>query len=217
MLNNVLRGLYEQKSAALFTVTRQICNASGPFLITATDRYEQSKFKIAYVGRETHGWESKPSVKDQMQYYQSFFGDASDDLPLGSPYWSFITKLETALNLEKLSSAWLNLNRFDVNETSPIGQDLEQIMQWDWMLLEELKILQPDAVVFVTAHAYDPRLSALLQGIKHNVENIDPRLLSSWESPHFSFPLLRTYHPKYLRMRGHTDKVLSAIQKILNA
>lgn len=215
MKNDRLFELYQANTSAIREAkARCTAEMEGPFLIAPSDAYWSSAVKVAFVGQETHGWSSAEDNRDQMQEYVDFnLGKQY----YASPFWSVIRKLERSLTGFEFSSAWLNLNRFDQEGGAPSDENKRVISELDFILIEELKIISPDVVIFFTGPRYDNRLSKLLPGVTQAVDGFNERKLCLLNSDALPAKLFRTYHPNYLRRSGLELPVVKAISALVCA
>lgn len=206
MINQHLLELYKRHANKILEIKARCDsdNFNGPFLIAPNETYRRSAIKIAFVGQETHGWSNKTDVFEQMTTYINFnLGEKY----YSSPFWSFIRKIEIMLTGTILTSAWLNLNKFDQAKKAPSIENRLILSELDFLLLEELKLIAPDIVIFLTGPRYDGRVSNLLKGEMLPVEGINQRKLCQIVSKEITGKIFRTYHPNYLR-RSRLEKVV---------
>jgi hypothetical protein len=121
--------------------------------------------------------------------------------------------LELALIGKTHACAALNMNRFSEDERRPCAENLIILSELDFLLLEELKLLHPDVVIFFTGPDFETRLNALLQPLHNSVADFTLRQLSKLESPLLQTRIYRTYHPGYLRQSGLEIPVLEALKR----
>jgi hypothetical protein len=98
---------------------------------------------------------------------------------------------------------WSNLFRVDWNGGSVLKaepQALQKIGAAQRSLLrDEVAILQPGSVVFLTGPNYDFELKAEFNDVEfHTVDCIPIRRLARLSHPGLPFKSFRTYHPAYL-------------------
>jgi hypothetical protein len=188
---------------------------TGPFLIAPGDEYWSSKPKIAFIGQETHGWWTGQSILNQMGHYREFNLGANrgNGKKYSSPFWQVIRQFEVAFTGDRYNSAWLNLNRYDDNRRRPLLHDQAIISELDFLLLEELRLLAPDAVIFFTGQSYDQRIAALLQAEVLPLAPFLPRQLCEFKSPLLSCRIFRTSHPKHLQLKRRTGQVIESIRE----
>jgi hypothetical protein len=215
--NQHLFDLYKQRESKILEVKLRCNNndkMNGPFLIAPNDAYQQAALKVAFIGQETNGWSNKPDISEQMTTYSNFNLGENYKYRHG-PFWSVIRKIETALTGSILFSAWLNLNRYDQGKKSPSPDNRRILSSLDFLLLEELKLIAPDVIIFFTGPRYDKRVRSLLrvEDISPMVEinGFDQRKLCQIDSPALTGKIFRTYHPKYLRLNKIEDTVIKAI------
>jgi len=183
---------------------------NGPFLIAPNDAYQQAAIKVAFIGQETNGWSNKPDISEQMTTYSNF-NLAENYKYRNGPFWSVIRKIETALTGTILSSAWLNLNRYDQDRKAPSISNQLILSELDFLLVEELKLIAPDVTIFLTGPHYDLRVTSLLQGEKTPIDGFNQRKLCQIKSPALTGMIFRTYHPNYLRRARLETDVIAAI------
>lgn len=215
MKNEKLFELYQANKLA-FREVKDRCTAEmqGPFLIAPSDTYWSSALKVAFVGQETHGWSSVEDNREQMQEYVDFnLGERY----YASPFWSVIRRLERSLTGSMFSSAWLNFNRFDQDGGAPSDENRRVLSELDFILIEELKIISPDVVIFLTGPSYDDRLFKLLLGGAQAVDGFNERQLCRLNSGVLPAKSFRTYHPNYLRRSDLESPVVDAISTLVRA
>ncbi len=184
----------------------------GPFLISPNNSYQDSQKRLMVVGQETNEWFSHLNdIELQMSGYSSF----NVGFQYGrTPFWNVIRKLETTLQINALSCAWANINKFDVNSKRPTGHHEKIISSLDHILVSEIEILKPDICVFFTGPAFDYRLESIFHDLKIvEIAEFESRLLCKLKHPNLPEHSYRTYHPRYLRMRRHEDRVLEHFKK----
>lgn len=214
MPNQHLLDLYNQHKSKILEVKSR-CNdndkMNGPFLIAPNDAYQQAAIKVAFIGQETNSWSNESCISEQMITYSNF-NLAENYKYRHGPFWSVIRKIETALTGSILSSAWLNLNKYDQDKKAPsIGNQLI-LSELDFLLVEELKLIAPDVVIFLTGPHYDQRITSLLQGEKTPIDGFSQRKLCQIKSPALTGMMFRTYHPNYLRRARLEKDVIEAIR-----
>lgn len=208
-MNKQLSNLYKTHTTRLFNINLQTTKEiHGPFLVSASEKYKQSNLKVAFVGQETNGWTCHQTIEEQMQTYTRFnYGKKY----YASPFWNVIRKIEKNLNIESYSSMWLNLNRYDENNKRPSKKNRTQLQMLDTILYEELKILQPNVIIWFTGPSYDKRVKDLLKATSEKTTEFSNRQLSRFHSEKLPCLIFRTYHPNYLRRSGLEKRVISYI------
>ncbi|MDP2817873.1 MAG: hypothetical protein Q8O29_06260 [Polaromonas sp.] len=208
-MNQTLFELYtRQKPKILDVKSRCTGNMEGPFLISPNDAYWVSTTKVAFVGQETNGWASQSDIALQMAEYTDF--NLGKDY-YSSPFWNVIRKLESALTTSTYSSAWLNLHRYDQERKRPSTGNQRILSELDFLLLEELRLIAPDVIIFLTGPSYDLRITELLQAKQIPIEGFTVRQLCKIESPTLGGNIFRTYHPNFLRRSGLEKRAIESI------
>ena len=210
MPNQPLIELYKRHESAIYEIgLRCARNMSGPFLIAPSEGYWHSMPKIAFVGQQTHSWSGERRISEQMSVYSKFnLGETYRS----SPFWNVIRKLENALIGRNYSSAWLNLNRYDEGGGRPSWDNQRILSELDFLLFEELKLLDPDVVIFFTGPHYDERVTSLFQATQLPINGFPTRQLCGIQTSILTGLIFRTYHPNYLRLSGLEEKVIHAIR-----
>jgi hypothetical protein len=208
--------LYERYQSEIYGIkTRCVGNITGPFLTCPGKKYWNSPLKVVFVGQETHGWCSDLSICLQMGHYRRFNlgANSARGKKYSSPFWQVIRKFEKALTGDTYNCAWLNLNRWDENRRAPSYENQQILAELDFILLEELRLLAPDLVIFFTgpSPAYDYRITSLLQAQAVPFGSLSERRLREFESSLLNARVFGTYHPNYLQRSRLADEVINAV------
>jgi hypothetical protein len=173
----------------------------GPFLTSPGELYDKQPNKLLVVGQETNEWSDEiDDIEKQMGCYEEFNVGINYR---SSPFWNVTRKLEKALGNEPYSCAWTNISKFDVNGKRPQGIHLEEIKRLDSTLVDEINILKPDICIFFTSISFDDRIFDTFPHVVFTAVDLwDMRQLSQLRHPSLPALTFRTYHPKYLRMKG---------------
>ncbi len=208
-INQQILDLYKRHETAIYSISSRCAEEmEGPFLIAPNEGYWRSATKVAFVGQETNGWSSERDIATQMSTYSRFnLGDAY----YSSPFWNVIRKLEKALTASTHASAWLNLHRYDQGGTRPSWDNQQILSELDFLLLDELRLLGADVVIFFTGPDYDHRLRSLFQTAQRPITTFPLRQLCEIETSSLEGIIFRTYHPNYLRRSGLEEKVIDVI------
>lgn len=220
---------------------------SAPLLISAlaAPSWAVSKNRILVVGQETLGW----GLSDDLRSLNNFFSAGSaglqsiqadyrtflrDDISqLSSPFWQVFKRLAAAPNTSVL---WSNLFRCAAAASSPdkpsYGSNYANLCWGEWahvidshhgLLRDEIAILAPTAVLFLTGPRYDSALVSALSeepirdteilraisagnptfnSVLRPVLDADVSALKLMQVSHqtLQMPSFRTYHPRFLWM-----------------
>ncbi len=206
---------------------------SAPLLMHVFDEYEQMRKKVLFVGQETHSWDhmhAHPSLDMLLTKYADFklgkWADYGVGNPrryryLSSPFWNFCRSFFHNLNQSPNSVSkqtngflWTNISKFDHQYTTP-NWDLQQQNKAGFELLkQELAIVKPDVVVFVTGTKYDYWIDQLFSPNKTAV--LEDDLLQVVRDPNQLLPHLtfQTQHPRTLCMRRMYKTVLDKMTEL---
>jgi hypothetical protein len=209
-----------------------------PLLLSTNSIWEKTEAKLLIVGQETLGWAFGPgeyypwdstpirnfvdflrnenSVSLMQGGYESFNFAQHQPENYRSPFWyTYRFIRETAASSLEWSVLWTNLFRFSIDGNSVFydhpWDEINRVSTLNKSILRnEIHVLRPRAVIFLTGPNYDFELESCFHGLRHlpfgkhklhQASRIEHDVL-----PEKSF---RTYHPGYL-YRGHW-KILEEI------
>jgi hypothetical protein len=190
---------------------------SYPLLINPSDEYFTLPFKMMIVGKETHFWqlsEHDGFIKDRGDHSQIVEQLLSNykTFNLGehynrSPFWDFCHKLNVKLN-GKGTFIWNNVIKVDEGGTTPSWEVMKASTAFYPILQQEIKILNPDIVVFLTGPKLDAYLLHLFPGLVSNSLNDHVNRLSH---PLLPINTYRTHHPNRSRLLKEFDRIIECI------
>lgn len=223
--NQRLLKLFESK----WDVVRKVCNAIKDeelwmvlHLACVPYNYNKMKYKILIVGQENDGWgfqnEAILSMYDTLDFLDS--KDYNDMRPFFSFPYNFcksINNLEDIKDSKKTYFTWVNLREFSFNEApkTSLGKEAQSIIDNEFNILEEeIKIINPDIVLFLTGPNYDYYIKNQLKGVEFKtVENYHIRQFARVEHKSLPKNSFRIYHPLYLRYRKLENEYLERLKK----
>lgn len=223
--NQRLLKLFESK----WDVVRKVCNAIKDeelwmvlHLACVPYNYNKMKYKILIVGQENDGWgfqnEAILSMYDTLDFLDS--KDYNDMRPFFSFPYSFcksINNLEDIKDSKKTYFTWVNLREFSFNEApkTSLGKEAQSIIDNEFNILEEeIKIINPDIVLFLTGPNYDNYIKNQLKGVEFKtVENYHIRQFARVEHKSLPKNSFRIYHPLYLRYKKLENEYLERLKK----
>lgn len=183
--------------------------------------YEKMKYKILIVGQENNGYGYETEPKKSMLFTLDFQNNRYyDNAPFFSFPYSFCQSINDCNN-EKYSKksylAWVNLNEFSFETSSkkPLNEKAQNIIDNEYNILEEeIKIINPDIVLFLTGPNYDYHIEKQLKGVEFKtIENYGIRQFARVEHEALPKNSFRVYHPVYLRRRGLESEYLERLKK----
>ena len=228
-LNQQLRAIYKPYPETTYNQKWQAADkVSAPLLMNAFEEYGYMAKKILFVGQETHGWGqmNKQSDAETLQKdYASFnlgksanYGDGKLPRYLKSPFWNFsrslfynLNKSVNGVSRKTNGFLWTNISKFDTNSTTPNFELQEQNPAGFELLKQEIFIVKPDVVVFLTGRKYDCWLDRILAPQK--VDVLENNLLWMLNDPNQLLPKLtfQTQHPRTLCMQKVYGEVLNKV------
>lgn len=189
---------------------------SAPLLVQVPEAYSCASCRLMIVGQQTDGWGDgyDPSdVAALMHGYAEFNLGGSQRR---TPFWKAAHTLYRLLNPTAPPNGflWSNLAKVDVARGRPPRGIWERLLEWR-LLPTEIRITQPDAVVFFTGPNYDQWLVETFPGTRlEQVAQYIDRVTNA--DGHLPVQAYRVYHPKFLRMRRHWN-VLDELANTIRA
>ncbi len=224
-MNEQLLKLYSSKwsglSGAITTIleddTLDIKPANPLLLyINKEEDYKTADIKLMVFGQETNSWyDERATIKAVRYHYDNFFnGDKC--WGYGGQFWNgvsrFLSCLQSKYPDKRIRLIWNNIVK--IGKKSEKGFPPDYIYEIERELFhvipDELQILKPNVVLFLTGPNYDSIIADNFGELKHEALSIFPeRELSevSLNGVDFAF---RTYHPNYLWRNG-IDKYFETI------
>ena len=224
-VNQKLLKLYESK----WDVVHKVCNAitnKDLWLVFHTlcipYNYEKMKYKILIVGQENNGWgftdDARLSMFDTLDFLN--IRNMYDNKPIFDFPYKFcksINNLEDIKDSKKTYFAWVNLREFSFDEAPKtlLNEEAKNIINKEFNILEEqLKIISPDIVLFLTGPNYDNYITNQLKGVEFKtVENYQIGQFARVEHEALPKNSFRIYHPSYLRRSGLENQYLERLKK----
>lgn len=230
--NNQLLELYESKypeltkllSAANENIEHREEKATNPLLLQIDEKYANADFKVMIFGKETNNWEKEfsgkkidPTHEDGTLYevYNDFFLNR-DYIKHGGQFLNFIEQLKQNLD-DKVGMVWNNVLKIGKYGTGEPCTSLIEI-QYDHfnVINDEIKILQPDLLIFLSCHGYDKYIERSLGALnKSPIEGFEKHQLCKFKLAN-NIPAIRTYHPGYLYRIGYDryyEVIMAEIKK----
>lgn len=206
-----LASAYLRSWPAGAALLRQHPDLSNPLLLDPPVGYWRQPTRLMVVGQETgpSRWCSdldvrrlrpyRLAVATLMQRYQAFAVGTG----ARGHFWRFVRQLEDSLGLESGSAVWTNLNKCDLGGRRPRGLESDLAEAFP-LLSQELGVVQPDLVVFLTGPGYDGLIGTTISGRIEPLRGWPSRLLARVRGDGLPEASFRTYHPNYLlRFCGH--------------
>ncbi len=208
--------LYEKNKDIMTRFRKEFSNYSlnGP-IIMELDKYFNQDIKLFIIGQQTKGW------CDDYDNFEALFKTYRDfnmgEKYKSTPFWDFARKIENIIGIDNYSCAYSNINRYDNNGEEPKDILLEKMKSLDFLLKEEIEIINPDICLFFINKKNDPRLQSLFPGVKF--EAIDGLKFNDYA--HIYHDLLPTKsfrfpHPAYIRRSGMENIFFTTMKEELS-
>lgn len=173
--------------------------------------------KLMIVGQETRGWLGNfAKVYDTpLQEYVAASMARHRDLlagpPRGSRFAQFHREAQRKLRTVEGSVAWHNLFSISFKERSPIASKAIGLIAElsTQLLVKQIQLLQPRAILFVTGAGYDRYLKACFDGRIQDSCVVEPRRL--WRFRMGDTLCLRTTHPRFATGNPHRVQALREV------
>ncbi len=217
-----LNELYQDKiSKRKIDTLKNIEKLSAPLLIKAYESFLNADLKIMYVGKETNHWLTDPKIPLEKRGLIGVYND-DDSLDIDRLLTRYNKRMTQSKNWTKSalfkqyknikdqlvdtnigsgSVVWNNLFKMSYDRgkgysKTSLGHssDLQELSKK--VFLQELEILKPNILIFVTGSSYDKVIKNYLQDYK-TIEVIIPKKL--WKFKYNDILCYRTVHPDSIR------------------
>lgn len=226
--NQQLLRLFESKWGAIEKIYSEIQNAVQDeedwivmHLACIPYNYEKMKYKILIVGQENNDWEGVTKPKDSMLVTLDFQNNRYYD---NAPFFSFPYNFCQSINdcdnenySKKSYLAWVNLKEFSFGwqPKKSLPETAQNMIDNEFNILEEeIKIIAPDIVLFLTGPKYDCHIQKQLSGVEFKeVANYQIGHFARVEHKVLPKNSFRIYHPVYLRRNSLENEYLEKLKK----
>ena len=181
---------------------------TNPLLIYVNEeKYENADIKIMIFGQETNDWEGdfQNNFNLSLETYDDFY-NSNDCFGYGGQFWNgynrFLTLLSEKYPNKSIASIWNNVIKVGNsgrNKNYP-PEYIYNIEKDNFNVIkDEIKILNPDIIIFLSGPNYDTELKNSLKNISFQQlsEKYNERKLAKLNYDNRP-NLYRTYHPNYL-------------------
>lgn len=211
---------------------------AGPDLISLTNAYINSGFKVAFIGKEQNDWAysyhdfiTQPAFNDLdhaiIEYEKFDFAKAY----YKSPYWQFfdaINAIAHGTEAPRQTLLWTNLIKFVYrqyvkdNSAEKRTRSIvhvagsEPFLELSRALFHaEMTASKPDACIFTTGPHLDVVLQRYYPGVVFVPLDLPVRAMARLEHPDLPKHSYRVYHPNYLSRdrKGRWDRVLAILAR----
>lgn len=198
--------LYTSRLNDLMALTRSLPEAEdcdGPFLMDEpSTSYFESLHRVLIVGQETNGWHGGYAITNQadiidcVETFKKFnFGEKYKNI-----FFPYFRRLGKNLAGSSEACMWTNLFKFGRKSGKGTASDLvnEAEIQYFNVLRDEIEILKPTCVVFLTGPNYDHFLQQRIPDATfQSMGEFNQRQLVKVASSCLPECAYRIYHPGY--------------------
>lgn len=230
-MNEALTKLYSSKWDKLTAGLKPIIQdesldikPANPLLIYIDneEEYKNADIRLMIYGQETNSWYEKEdgTIDDIQTLYDGFF-NGGECWTYGGQFWNginrFLSFLQKKFPDKKIRLTWNNIVKIGKHGDKGFPPDyIYEIERGHFHVIpEELKILNPNVVLFFTGPNYDSIIKDNFGELKYEaLPNSTERQLSRVTLPNVRFAY-RTYHPNYL-WRNDIDDYFDTIIDDIN-
>lgn len=198
--------------------------ATNPLLIKVSEKWETSDVKIMIIGQETYTWciecgedgVFSGNIDMSINVYNKFFYES---FGYTSPFWNEFRRISKSISTAKsVDFSWNNVIKIGRIGAGNIPKINDIIFNDFNVLIEEIKIIKPNILIFFTGPRYNHHIKRFVGNFNVKTkENFKINELSFLEFDELEFDLcLRTYHPNYLYRSGKREKIINEIIKEIN-
>ena len=191
---------------------------ANPFLLVEPKDYRSKAKRVMICGQETQGWGNEydrdpdsATIEALLRIYAGFVNNGG----YNSPYWQFINSLKNSCpNVGFICNNIVKIGR----KYGPGCDDTinELTLRYFPVIPEEVSILNPDVILFLTGPRYDWRIKQVFGDFKmypvNGLKNMIKISFFNTELP----VAYRCYHPRYLRQCGQEKAVRNFLIEFLN-
>ena len=217
---SILKEVYEKYWDGYLTHIRNNPNikAANPYLIVTSSDYYEKKQRVMICGQETQGWGNefdncpeKATMDAVLRIYAGFVNGGG----YNSPYWQFINSLKK--DCPDVSFVCNNIVKIGKKYGPGCDDQINDLTLKHFPVIpEEIKVLHPDLILFLTGPNYDWRIRKALGNFKtkqvENIKRFDEIIFDDTTLPR----AFRCYHPRYLRVCKQENHVHSFMVQYLN-
>ena len=237
-MNKQLKELYESKWKKLKPALLKLNNerklnkekkidepkVAHPLLIQVDDSYKEADIKVMFFGQNALRWlgqvDKKSSVEECLSMYNRFY-NGNMCQGYGGPFWNFIKKLKEDVSNskknknKKVEYVWNNVLKID-EEGEPKDGIIETTFEHFNVIAEEIRILDPDVLIFLSGYTYDKHIEKTMGKFTHKTIDgfTEKQLCQLVFAKDPKIKAYRTYHPggfRSIRIPGFRDIILDRL------
>ena len=186
---------------------------SFPLFMKVSPSYFNGKHKILFVGKEVGEWYGTISQENtDVDKIMDIYPQAKLCSEKEGPFWNFIRHLNDGMNGSPCSGfMWTTFSKFTFQRETPPPEIQNRNNEGFELLRQEIEILRPDMVFFLTGFSYDEQMRHVFKDICY--EKIQNNVMYKIKHELLPAKSMVLLHPKAMIERGIMDEVLSVILK----
>ncbi|ADG82309.1 uracil-DNA glycosylase family protein [Thermincola potens] len=207
-LNQQIKDVYKECWREIEQLLIHEKDISYPQLLSIPESYIHATRKVMIIGQQPFEWgyQNGSRINIGPHFVESLL-ELYNKFDLGrhyssSPFWQASNELFKLLNqgTDERGFLWSNLIKIDRQNKRP-GFRVEEVLQRLALLPKEIRIANPEIVIFFTGPNYDDCINSTFDGIKYEQISDTYPLLALAKLIHSELPVhsYRLYHPNYLR------------------
>lgn len=210
--------LYSENWHRVAEVIPETGEYSNLFVVNVTNSYLKARKKLMVVGQETCGWFGSFEAESELEkiaWLQRGYAEFNFGCSYRStPFWRTVHRLREAINPNSPNDCivWSNINCVDKKRSR--AEDIEGLLGDIGLLREEIRILEPEILIFLSGPNYDRLIEKQFpEMFMENCGEFPVRALARLVHPQLPRLTFRTYHPAYLQR----SKKLNLLELIVRA
>jgi len=229
-MNEALSTLYNSKWRGLTSALKPIIDdekleikPANPLLLYVDneDDYKSADIRLMIFGQETNSWYEKENgtIDDIQNLYDGFFNE-EECWDYGGHFWNgvsrFLSSLQKKFPDKTIRLIWNNIVKIGKHGDKGFPPDYiyEVEREFFHVIPDEIKILQPNVVLFLTGPNYDSVIADNFGELKYvALPHSTERQLSRVSLAGVPFAY-RTYHPNFLWRNDIDDYFDTIIEDI---
>ena len=204
-------------------------NLSCPYVCSVSERYSNAKNRIMIIGQETFDFplfddnSSEQSIQTiqtwGVEYLEKQLWNIGNQRYNRSAFWKLFRYVESNIGY---CPCWNNVDkahRIIGGKTVPLTTELEKTLNatalsnGDTILLNEIAIAKPSAILFITGPNYYQSMAAAMRIDENKLYSLKPTVdcvcSDISEITKLGLPVLWTYHPTFLNLNERNKQLFS--------
>lgn len=202
---------------------------SRPYVCGVSKHYENAEKRIMIIGQETlgfplysDGWKTQDIQQWGIKYLEKQLWNEGDCEYNRSAFWNMFRYVEQKLGF---CPCWNNVDkahRIIDGKTVPLTYEIEKrlnstlLADGRTILLNEISIAKPDAILFITGPYYDESMAAALQvevkTLSERRPNVQALCVDITDIAGIGILVLWTYHPTFLNRNENKRQFFTSVK-----